>query len=659
MSHPERTTQPAGSREENLLPYQHTLLMQAPVAIAVVRIPDFRIDMVNERMLELCNKSRAEILNKPIFEVNPSLKTQGVDLLMQQVINDGKGIVIPEIPVTLRRQNVDVTIYLKVVYEPLRENDNSISGLLITALEITDQVTERKKIEAERKLLEESEERSRLAIEATEMGTFDWDLKTGEFKYSERLREIFGGEPGKDFKHDDLIKLIHPDDLAIRNQSVQNCFVTGSLKYQIRLIWPNKTVHWVSVYGKISYDGNHQPVKMYGTAVDISRERNYQRAIEESEEKFRTLANFLPTFIWTTDRYGKLTYFNHAITEFTGLSESEIRQGGWFQLLHPEDRAVSIRRLEKAIQSGTDFQAELRFKNREGEYRWQMGRSVALKGDDGQIQMWIGTSVDIHDQKMMAEELEKRVARRTAELKQANDELMRANQDLEQFAYVSSHDLQEPLRKILTFSDLVLKKIASDQEEVRLHLEKINASAGRMSVLITDLLNYSKVSKADDKYVPINLDKVLEDIRNDFEVLIAQKQAVIKANNLPVVKGIPIQINQLFYNLISNALKFSQDKPVITITAREVAGSNLLPEIPLPATRDYIELVFQDNGIGFEQIYASQIFTIFQRLNNRANYSGTGIGLAICKKIVENHGGYIFATSELNKGATFTVYLSR
>jgi PAS domain S-box-containing protein len=659
MSEPGQAKPPLDSGEENHLPYQHTLLMQAPVAIAVLIGPDFIIEMANDRMLELWDKSRADVWNKPLFEVNPVLKREGFDVLMRQVMNIGKGIVIPEVPVVLWREDADVTIYLKLVYEPLWGNDNRINGLLATALEITDQVIERKKVEADRQRLEESEERSRLAIEATEMGTFDWDLKTQEFKYSERLKKIFGGDTKKEFDHNDLVDLIHPDDLPIRNQSVQNCFITGSLKYQVRLIWPDKTLHWVSVYGKISYDENHEPVKMYGTAVDISRERNYQRAIEESEEKFRSLANFLPTFIWTTDKDGKLTYFNHAITEFSGLSEDEIRQGGWLQLLHPEDRAVSIRQLEKAIQSGTDFQAELRFKNKNGEHRWQLGRSVALKSDDGQIQMWIGTSVDIHDQKMMAEELEKRVARRTAELKQANEELIRANQDLEQFAYVSSHDLQEPLRKILTFSDLVLKKINSDQHEVRLHLEKINTSAGRMSILINDLLNYSKVSKADDKFVSIDLNRVLEDIRNDFEVLITQKQAVVRADNLPVIKGIPIQINQLFYNLVSNALKFSQENPLITISAKDISGAELTAEIPLPRNRDYVELIFQDNGIGFEQIYASQIFTIFQRLNNRAHYSGTGIGLAICKKIAENHGDYIFATSQINMGARFTVYFSK
>jgi PAS domain S-box-containing protein len=489
------------------------------------------------------------------------------------------------------------------------------------------------------------------------MGTFTWDLRTQEFQYSPRLAEIFGGAQRADFGHRDLVNLIHPDDLHLRHEAVRNSYELGSLNYRVRLIWPDKSLHWVSVYGKIIYDEHRLPVTMYGTALDISRERQYQRDLEESEEKFRSLANFLPTFIWTTDPEGKITYLNKAISEFTGMTENEIVNGGWLNLIHPGDRAVSIRELERAIHSGTDFSAEMRFKNSQGQFRWQLGRVVAIKDADGQIKMWIGTSIDIHNQKMMAEELEKRVALRTAELKEANEQLITSNQELEQFAFVSSHDLQEPLRKIQTFSDMVLRHIEPEEKTIRMHIEKINSSANRMSVLITDLLNYSRVGKSDEQFVPVDLNKVLENILNDFEVLIKQKQAVINPGYLPVVPGIPIQLNQLFYNLISNALKFSVAQPLIQISADQLEGSAMPADVPLPANKKYVRLIFKDNGIGFEQIYASQIFTIFQRLNNRTQYSGTGIGLAVCKKIAENHQGYISARSAINEGAEFIVYL--
>lgn len=773
---------PASQHTELLPQNQYNLLMQAPVAIAVYRGPDYVIEMANARMLELWDKSQTEVWNKPVFEAMPDLKNQGFEDLMDKVMYSGNSLVIQEIPVVINRKGAPQRLFIKVSYEPLRENgivngvmvmahditdlveakfaleqseeefakvymespmgmtilkgegfviekantmmlsrfwrktasevkgrqlvevfpelkgqkypellrkvfvtgirhreiespvtintgtgihhfyvdfeytpltdtDKHVTGIMVTAYDVTERVEARQ-------LIEEAEQRSRLAIEATGMGTFDWDLRTQEFEYSDRLAAIFGGKSRTDFSHQDMVNLIHPDDLHIRHSAVKNAYSNGSLQYSVRLIWPDKSIHWISVYGKIFYEDGHTPVRMYGTAVDISRERQYQKSIEESELKFRSLANFLPTFIWTTDHEGRLTYFNKAILEFSGLSQHEMEQGGWFQLLHPDDRANSIRKLEKAILSGSDFQAELRFKNKEGEYRWQLGRSVSVKNDAGEIQSWIGTSIDIHDQKLMAEELEKRVNARTAELKKANEELVRTNQDLEQFAYVSSHDLQEPLRKIQTFSDLVMKKIGHSQDDVRIHLEKINSSANRMSVLITDLLNYSRVSKSDENFVVLNLNRVLENILSDFEVLIKQKDAVINAGKLPVIKGIPIQINQLFYNLVSNALKFSAEKPVITITAEQVAGTKLPERLVLNADKTYSVIRVKDNGIGFDQVYATQIFTIFQRLNNRAHYSGTGIGLAICKKIAENHGGHIEAESKPGEGAEFTVYLA-
>jgi two-component system CheB/CheR fusion protein len=244
------------------------------------------------------------------------------------------------------------------------------------------------------------------------------------------------------------------------------------------------------------------------------------------------------------------------------------------------------------------------------------------------------------------------------ELKKMNEALVKSNAELEQFAYVSSHDLQEPLRKIQTFSDLLSRSLDSDGFDAKKYIEKINASAERMSVLIKDLLSYSRLSKTNDRYVDTDLQQILENIKNDFEVVIRQKHAQIRSMPLPVIKAIPIQINQLFYNLIGNALKFSENAPVIDITCSRVSRQQMKNLPRLNPQYAYVVLSFKDNGIGFEQVYAEKIFTIFQRLNDRQQYSGTGIGLAICKKIAENHGGYIEAHSRPGEGATFTVYLA-
>jgi hypothetical protein len=630
-----------------------TTFMESPMGMAVLRGPDLIVENANTAMLtKFWLRKEEEVKGKSVTQIFPELNSHRYTDLLRKVMSTGMHYREYESESVIRMETGPRTFYFDFQYGPLRDSEGNVSGIMLTVYDVTERVLDRKKIQ-------EAEERSRLAIEATGLGTFDWNLTANEFVFSDRLAQIFGHTDRRHFQHQDLVNLIHPDDLHIRNEAVKASLLSGSLNYQVRLIWPNKTIHWISVYGKVAYNQNKEPVRLYGTVLDISRERTYQNELEQSEEKFRSLANFLPQFIWTSDVDGTLTYFNQAIHKFSGLTKSEIQTGGWLQLVHPDDRVAIQRKLEKSFQNGNELNAEARFRHKDGSYRWQLGRTVALKDDSENIRMWIGTSIDIHDRKMMAEELEKRVEARTAELKLANEELLRTNQELEQFAYVSSHDLQEPLRKIQTFSELVSNRIGDTHQDVKLYLEKIHSSAKRMSVLIHDLLNYSRVSKSDEQFVSVDLNRVLVNILNDFEVLLKQKNGEILVENLPVISGIPIQINQLFYNLISNSLKFSLADPVIKITAEDVEGANLPADIALPPDRSYVMLRFTDNGIGFEQMYASQIFTIFQRLNNRAKYGGTGIGLAICKKIAENHGGMIVAESEVNKGATFTVYIAR
>lgn len=241
-------------------------------------------------------------------------------------------------------------------------------------------------------------------------------------------------------------------------------------------------------------------------------------------------------------------------------------------------------------------------------------------------------------------------------LKTLNSELEESNRDLEQFAYVASHDLQEPLRKIQLFSQLSEKNI-EDPTLLKNYLEKINTSAARMSDLIIAVLNYSRLSRTDHTTSPIDLNTVVANIRSDLELVIHEKQAIITTNHLPVINANPLQMHQVFLNLISNSLKFSERKPNISITSTIVSSQMGHDGLKGQERNNFIELVFRDNGIGFEQKYASQIFTIFQKLHSEKEYAGTGIGLALCKKIIENHGGTIHAESLPGEGTTFYIYL--
>jgi PAS domain S-box-containing protein len=240
-------------------------------------------------------------------------------------------------------------------------------------------------------------------------------------------------------------------------------------------------------------------------------------------------------------------------------------------------------------------------------------------------------------------------------LQRSNEELKKKNTDLEQFAYVASHDLQEPLRKIHMFADMAHKAVG-DHNGAGKYLQKIESSAERMTRLIKDVLEYSRLSKIDESFIKVDLNIIVDYIRSDFELLIAEKNAVLTCGLLPVIKGQKLQLHQLFANLINNALKFNDGIPRIVISAESVSEKEIR-EMNLNVTKDYCKLLFADNGIGFDPRYKDQLFTIFQRLNSREKYEGTGIGLALCKKIVDNHRGFISVDSAPGKGTTFIVTL--
>ncbi|MEO8210449.1 MAG: ATP-binding protein [bacterium] len=241
-------------------------------------------------------------------------------------------------------------------------------------------------------------------------------------------------------------------------------------------------------------------------------------------------------------------------------------------------------------------------------------------------------------------------------LETLNSELIKSNRDLEQFAYIASHDLQEPLRKIQTFSQL-LGEYLSDPDRSKTYQSKISQAAARMQNLIQDVLNFSRISKEESAFVNADLNKILENLKTDFELVLQEKKAVINHPVLPVIKGIPLQLSQLFSNLISNSLKYNDKRPIIDITYEKLSAKELSAFAKLNGHSNYIRLNFRDNGIGFDPQFNERIFNIFQRLHGKQDYSGTGIGLALCKKIVENHQGIIFATGEPDKGASFTVIL--
>lgn len=369
-------------------------------------------------------------------------------------------------------------------------------------------------------------------------------------------------------------------------------------------------------------------------------------------KRIQAILDALPQMAWTTDTHGEVTYFTRAWYFYTGQKPEAALGFGWLSAVFPDDKERLTHYWNISVQTGNPFQQAARYKNTNGDYRWHLARASVIRDEAGQIKMWVGTCTDIHDQILLTEELERKVKERTHSLEVSNSEL-------EQFAHVSSHDLQEPLRKIRTFADLLKVNVYADiDDDYKIYLDKISTTAERMSASLKALLNFTRLKK-EEKFTSVDLNEIIRQVLVDLELMITQKNAKVDVGTLPVINAVPIQMQQLFYNLINNALKFSQNNqsPSIEISSRQLMEEELVRFPHLQHFKVYHEIMVKDNGIGFDQKYAEQIFTIFQRLHPQTKYEGTGIGLSLVKKVVSNHGGDVYVRSQPNEGTTFYIIL--
>lgn len=310
--------------------------------------------------------------------------------------------------------------------------------------------------------------------------------------------------------------------------------------------------------------------------------------------------------------------------------------------LHPDDLTAREKAHDEANTTGK-ISYEARIINKDNGVRWAKINGKIIADDNGKPKTIIGIIQDIQEQREFEEELKKQVESRTDELKRSNDDLMH-------FASVVSHDLREPLRKIKIFNKLLRTDIENDvSDKSKKYLQKISHSAQRMENIIEGILTYSTLDKTLQHIETVDLNEIIENIKIDLELLIKEKKAVLITSDIPEIEGAPILLNQLFYNLIQNALKFSKaDQPPRVLITNTVINTN---------GRDLVQITIKDNGIGIDRAFAEKIFTAFERLHTKDEYEGNGIGLALCRKIAKRHNGKITAAGEKDNGAEFTVTL--
>ncbi|MEO6405757.1 MAG: PAS domain-containing protein, partial [Ferruginibacter sp.] len=664
----------------------YAILMNSPFGFTIMKGKDMVITMANDRMKDFWGKGK-DVEGKPLLRLLPEVKGQPFPAMIASVYETGEEINVNEILARINHDGKMVDKYFDISYQPHRETDNRITGVITIAHEVTEQVVARKKIE-------ESEMRFRNLVEKMQ-------TPICIFKGKDMILEI---------ANDSLFKIWNVGPEVIGKPFLE---IVPEMKDQpfigwLEEVYKNGTTHYgqeeVAYFNlpgggrqTIYFDFVFQPYKenegsisgVMAQSINVTNQVIARKSMEMQAEMVKDLLMTAPGFICTLD--GPDHVYNIVNERYQSIFGKRKLKGLPFLKALPELRGQGIDTMMDEVYNtgkpyvGIDIPVTIaRDENMPTEIAYFNFSYQPVYDENKNIISILVFGYEVTDQvnaknqtfnqqHKIADDLEQKVKQRTQELNDSNeellhinDELIKSNHELESFTYISSHDLQEPLRKIQTFANLILdKEYAVLSIEGKNYFNRMHGAAQRMQTLIQDLLAYSMANVTDRKFEKVNLSKLVDDVKKELFEIIHEKKPAIIADNLETVNINRFQIKQVLNNLIINSIKFSNPgvPPLITIKTEISSADKLqklnphLQEGSLTANKKYCHISFQDNGIGFEPHYRHRIFDVFQRLHPKEEYPGTGIGLAIVKKIIENHNGYITASSELGKGATFDIYL--
>lgn len=621
------------------------LVQEAPVATAIYLGREMRIQWANDAMIKLWGKDK-EVVGKTIREALPELEGQPFLDQLAHVFNTGEIYQATEDKGELVVDGELQTFYFNFSYKPLRDENGAIYGILNMAIDVTEMVNNKRK-------LEESEKAFRTLIMQAPIGIcllrgedFIVDIVNEEYlQLVDRKREEFEKQPiwkvvpeAKEQGFDIILENVRKTGIKYEGNEIPVALIRNGIL---------ETFYLNFVYEPL-FDDEGFVHSILVIVIDITQQVKLRQRIENAEERARLAVASGNLGTYDVNIETGEVFANSRFNELFDIDEGGNRND-YVSHIHPDDLPRRDEAYVRAEATGM-LQYECRIQRRDGSQSWVQIYGQYYYNEQKHPYKIIGIVQDITDIKNSGSELERRVKERT-------EELVHLNEELQQFIYLSSHDLKEPLRKIQIFSSMA-KSQQGESAKLDTSLDKIIQSASRMATLLTDLINYSTLSGADRSYSLVDLNKNMQEAIDESELIIKEKNAHISISDLPVIEGINFQLTRLFSNLLQNALKFTREgqSPEIVIsstvaTDEEKIQLNLAPSIV------YHKITITDNGVGFNQAFAEKIFQVFQRLHDRSAYTGNGIGLALCKKIVENHKGRIMAFSDGVSGATFTIFL--
>jgi PAS domain S-box-containing protein len=671
--------------------FLNSLFKQAPVGLVCYRGLDFIVDYANDKALEIWGKSLIEVKGRPVTEIFPEVITDPIINARHNEsvrrLQTGETHVEHEVRLEFFRNGKPHTGWYNYIHEPYTNSAGEIVGMLAVAIEVTDQVLAKE-------ALMQSESRFRNILDQT----------------PEPMIVLKGEDMVVDVANEPLLRTWRADKSVIgkplleclpevRGQGIMEMLLDvyhnrNVIKgYDRPVVYDRgngvtETLYYNFVYTPyVEANGEVTGVLIIGTDVTsgvLARQR-----VEESERRFRSIFETAGVSMWEEDfsavgkaleelkaqrikdlreyfdehpefvqhclQLVKVNDVNQATLQMFEAETKEQLLGDLPAIFTPDTVNVFVDELIAIAENKSEYIAETRLQTLKGNPVFTLFHMKL--SDSGKLDRVLFTLLDLTARKSAEEALRDSeaklkilVAERTKELERINQELFRSNEDLQQFAHVASHDLKEPIRKITTFVDRVkVEAEAVLPQGVRIYLDKIERAANRMMSMVEGVLNYSIVNTADHQKATVDLNDIFASIEYDLEVPIQAKNARLSYSQLPSIEGVPILIFQLFYNLINNSLKFKHPHRdlLISVTSQSIQADGA----------QYALIIVKDNGIGFDSKYSEKIFETFTRLHTKDQYEGTGLGLSLCQKIVQRHGGKIWAKGNPQDGAEFYVQL--
>ncbi|MEO5648058.1 MAG: PAS domain-containing sensor histidine kinase [Chitinophagaceae bacterium] len=536
--------------------------------------------------------------------------------LIKQVLADGESTWSEDQLIPIYRNGKLEDVYWTFSYSAVSDESGNTAGVLVTCSETTDKVNSAN-------LLKESNDQLHFAIEAAELGTWDSNPLTHKFSGNARLEEWFGLQPGEEIDPSHVLDII-----AEKDRQTVTAAVLYALQYSsgghydisYTIIHPTTgEERIVRAKGKAWFNVEKICYRFNGTLQDITAEALGHRKLEESEEKFRSLADSLPDLVWTKDSEGNFNYFSKAFQEYSGLDMEKLLKEGWLQIIHPDEWKQTERHWNDSLLSGNNLVLTHRFRRNDGQYRWHLSHATPQRNANGNIQMWVGASTDIQEIKELDEQKD-------------------------YFISMLSHELRNPITTLSGYIQILQLKYKPDHDQfLSTSLTTIDKQVGKLIKLIADLLDVSKIKIGSLTYIKenFNLNQCIKEIVAEAGSINPEHEIIFSDCSDVFVFADKERIGQVIINLLTNAIKYSPGKNEVTVEMRVV--------------EDCVVVTVQDNGIGINEKDQAKIFERFYRVEgkNEKKFPGFGIGLFIASEIIHEHKGKIGVKSKPGKGSAF------